>query len=170
MPGYVIHLAVGKVYAQNNKIEDLNVFERGIIEPDMVENKAISHYGPYSSQPGLNQFVKANGISSSYNEGYFLHLVTDYLFYQKFLSRWDKAIYDDYNKLNSRIMQKYGITVPKDVQEKVKVKNGETSILKEEELYKFINAVGKINFRQIVSQKQLGCEEVLYRLRTRYII
>jgi len=124
MPGYVIHLAVGKVYAQNNKIEDLNVFERGIIEPDMVENKAISHYGPYSSQPGLNQFVEANGISSSYNEGYFLHLVTDYLFYQKFLSRWDKAIYDDYNKLNSRIMQKYGIVVPKDVQEKVNLKMG----------------------------------------------
>jgi len=170
MPGYVIHLAVGKVYAQNNKIEDLNVFERGIIEPDMVENKAISHYGPYSSQPGLNQFVEANGISSSYNEGYFLHLVTDYLFYQKFLSRWDKAIYDDYNKLNSRIMQKYGIVVPKDVQEKVKFKNGETSILNEEDLYKFINAVGKINFRQIISQKQLGCEEVLSRLRTRDII
>ena len=110
MPGYVIHLAVGKVYAQNNKIEDLNVFERGIIEPDMVENKAISHYGPYSSQPGLNQFVKANGISSSYNEGYFLHLVTDYLFYQKFLSRWDKAIYDDYNKLNSRLLRKTELT------------------------------------------------------------
>lgn len=166
MPGYVIHLAVGKVYAQNNKIEDLNVFERGIIEPDILENKAESHYGPYSSQPGLNDFLQKNGISSSYNEGYFLHLVTDYLFYSRFLSRWDKAIYDDYDKLNSRIIQKYGIVVPKDVQEKVKFKNGETIILNEEDLYKFINAVGKINFRQMISQKQSRCEEVLGRIRT----
>ena len=166
MPGYVIHLAVGKVYAQNNPIEDLNAFEKGIIEPDMLGNKEISHYGKYSSQPGLKQFLQTQGISSSYNEGYFLHLATDYLFYNRFLSRWDKAIYDDYDKLNRRIIQKYGITVPKDVQEKVKFKTGETSILNEEDLYKFINAVGKINFRQIISQKQSGCEEVLARIRT----
>ena len=31
MPGYVIHLAVGKIYSQNNKIEDLNSFEKGIV-------------------------------------------------------------------------------------------------------------------------------------------
>ena len=45
MPGYMIHLAVGKVYAENNKIEDIKVFEKGIIDPDMIEDKSKSHYG-----------------------------------------------------------------------------------------------------------------------------
>lgn len=152
MPGYVIHLAVGKVYSQNNKIEDLNGFERGIIEPDMFENKAESHYGPYSSSPGLNQFMQAHGISCSYDEGYFLHLVTDYLFYNRFLNKWDTAIYDDYDKLNSRLMKKYEINLPEDVQKKVKFEAGEPRILNEDNLYKFINSVGKINIRQIASK------------------
>lgn len=152
MPGYVIHLAVGKVYSQNNKIEDLQSFERGIIAPDMLGDKTISHYGPYSSQPGLNQFIQINGISNSYNEGYFLHLVTDYLFYHNFLRRWERAVYDDYDKLNSIIMQKYGITIPEEIREKVEFKDGKTTILNEEDLYKFINSVGKINIRQIVAK------------------
>ena len=164
MPGYVIHLAVGKVYSENNKIEDLKSFERGIIAPDISENKVESHYGPYSSEPGLNQFLQINGISSSYDEGYFLHLVTDYLFYHKFLSKWEKSIYDDYDKLNSRIMKQYGVTVPKEAQEKVRFKSGKTSVLNEKDLYRFINSVGKINIRQMISQKELSCEEEIAEL------
>lgn len=164
MPGYVIHLAVGRVYAENNKIKDLKDFERGIIEPDMLRDKVKSHYGPYSSQPGLNQFLLINGIPSSYDEGYFLHLVTDYLFYRKFLDRWDKTIYDDYDKLNDRIIKKYQIEVPKVIEEKVKFKSGETSILNEEDLYKFINSVGQINIRQMILQKQLNWEEITLEL------
>lgn len=166
MPGYFIHLAVGKVYSQNNKIEDLKSFEKGIIDPDMSKNKAESHYGPYSSQPGLNQFIQINGISGSYNEGYFLHLVTDYLFYNKFLNVWDLDIYNDYDKLNSIIMKKYGIVVPEEVKEEVKFQDGKTSILNEEDLYEFINSVGRINIRQIVSQRELHCEEEIARIGT----
>lgn len=170
MPGYVIHLAIGKIYAQNNQINNLKDFERGIIGPDMSKNKAKSHFGPYSSQPGLNEFLKINGISNSYDEGYFLHLVTDYLFYNRFLDRWDTTIYDDYDRLNSKLMEKYRIVLPEEVQEKIKFKNGEMSILNEEELYKFINSVGKIDIRQMISQKENCCEKVIDRIRTRYII
>ena len=58
MPGYVIHLAVGKVYSQNNEINDLERFKEGIIAPDIEEDKSKSHYGPYSSSPGLNEFLE----------------------------------------------------------------------------------------------------------------
>ena len=85
MPGYVIHLAVGKVYSQNNEINDLERFKEGIIAPDIEEDKSKSHYGPYSSSPGLNEFLEKQGIKDSYNEGYFLHLLTDYLFYNKYI-------------------------------------------------------------------------------------
>lgn len=161
MPGYVIHLAVGKIYSQNNKIDDLNSFEEGIIAPDMSENKAKSHYGQYSSSPGLNEFIQANGISCSYDEGYFLHLVTDYLFYNRFLNKWDTAIYDDYDKLNSRLMKKYGIKLPEDVKKKVKFEAGEPGILKEDNLCKFINSVGKIDVRQIVSKRDINLRKLI---------
>ena len=76
----MIHLAVGKVYSENNKIEELIDFEKGIIDPDMIEDKSKSHYGPNSSSPDLDKYIEMNGISNSYKEGYFLHLVTDYIF------------------------------------------------------------------------------------------
>ena len=165
MPGYIIHLAVGKIYSQNNKIEDIESFEKGIMAPDMLEDKSKSHYGPYSSQPGLNQFLREKGISTSYQEGYFLHLLTDYLFYHKFLTRWDKSIYSDYNKLNSILINKYKITVLTQIQEKVKFEEGTPEIIDEEKLEKFINTVGKINVRKIIKEKQSRFEEQMSRHR-----
>lgn len=158
MPGYIIHLAIGKVYAQNNKISDLVSFEKGIIAPDMAKDKAKSHYGPYTSKPGLDRYIQNNKNINSYQEGYFLHLVTDHLFYNKFLKDWNPVIYEDYDKLNNRIMHKYGIVMPEEIQDTVKFKQGELSFLKEEELYQFINSVGKLNIREIISQKEIDKE------------
>lgn len=159
----MIHLAVGKVYLKNNKIENKKDFEKGIIEPDRKEDKVKSHYGPYSSQPDLNAFVSTNELTSSYEEGYFLHLVTDYLFYNKLIKRWDATIYEDYDKLNEKIKNRYEIEIPKEIQEIVQFKTGKLSLLKEEELYKFIDAVGKINLRQILLQRESDCKRELER-------
>lgn len=155
MPGYMIHLAIGSVYLQNNKIEDVKNFNKGIIAPDMIADKTKSHYGPSSSQPELNKFIELNGISSDYKEGYFLHLLTDYLFYNRFLLKWDSNIYNDYDKLNSRIKEKYKIIIPKEIEDVVQFKNGELEVLNEEALYRFINNVGKINVREIVSKRNI---------------
>ena len=159
MPGYVIHLAVGKVYSQNNEINDLERFKEGIIAPDIEEDKSKSHYGPYSSSPGLNEFLEKQGIKDSYNEGYFLHLLTDYLFYNKYLEKWEQSIYDDYDIINENIIKRYEIEIPSQVQDKVKFKQGNLSILNEDDIYKFIDFVGKINVRQIVSKKGKKVEE-----------
>lgn len=161
MPGYVIHLAAGKVYEKHNKIADIQSFEKGIIVPDLAEDKAKSHYGPYSSKAGLNQYLQENGISTNYQEGYFFHLATDYLFYNKFLKQWDPIVYEDYDKLNAKLMQKYGVVLPKEIQEKVKFKEGAPQILKEEDLCKFIEGVGKIPIRQIVSQKSVDYKKIV---------
>lgn len=160
MPGYVIHLAIGKVYSQNNEIKDLESFKKGIMAPDMQEDKSKSHYGPFSSSPGIKEFLEQKGISDSYNEGYFLHLLTDYLFYNKFLNKWEKSIYDDYDIINGDIIKKYGIEIPEEIKEKVKFKEGKLSILNEEDIYKFIELVGKLNIRQIISQKGNKIEEL----------
>lgn len=154
MPGYVIHLAVGKIYLQNNQVEDIESFEKGIIAPDLIKPKSESHFGPNSSNPDLNRFIKTIGISNSYDEGYFLHLLTDYLFYHRFLEVWNTKIYEDYDILNSKLIQKYGIEIPKEIQNVVQFKSGKLSVLDEEDLDTFINSVGKINIRQLIQEKE----------------
>lgn len=154
MPGYVIHLAVGKVYSRKNEIEDLEAFENGLIVPDFTKNKSETHYGPNSCNPDLNKFLQSKGISNSFDEGYFLHLLTDYLFYNKFLKNWSPEIYNDYDILNSSIIQKYGIIIPKQIQDVVQYRGGKLSILDEEGIFKFINSVGNINVRKCISKNQ----------------
>ena len=161
MPGYVIHLAVGRVYSQNNNIKDINRFMDGIIAPDLADDKAKSHYGPFSSKPDLDRFIKENGLNDSYLEGYFLHLVTDYLFYNRFLRRWGQEIYSDYNKLNKAIIKRFGIVIPKQLNEVVRFEDGKPSILEEDTLYKFIETVGKMNIRQIVSKKGKSVKDII---------
>ncbi len=153
MPGYAIHLAVGKVYTKNNKISNSENFDRGIIAPDLAKDKGKSHYGPYSSNPNLDRYLKETGITNEFDEGYFLHLMTDYLFYNNFLEKWDEHIYDDYDKLNSRIIKKYNIVIPEELLKVVKDKDGELQLLNEEKIYRFIDIVGKINVREIVKNE-----------------
>lgn len=165
MPGYMIHLAVGSVYLKKNKIGDIESFNKGIIAPDMIPDKTKSHYRLNSSKPGLNNFIELNGISSDYNEGYFLHLLTDYLFYNRFLKRWDSNIYNDYDKSNKKIKEKYRIIIPKEIENVVQFKTGKLEVLDEEEIYKFIECVGKINVREIIAKSNIDCEKEIKQLK-----
>ncbi len=162
MPGYVIHLAVGKVYSQNNKINNISDFQKGIIAPDMARDKTKSHYGPYSSQPNLKEYIEMNKNFDDFKEGYFLHLLTDYLFYNRFLTKWDPNIYEDYDKLNNAIIKKYGIIVPKEIQNIVQYVIGKPKVLDENKLYQFIDSVGKVDIRKMILKKDINIEKDLY--------
>ena len=158
MPGYVIHLAIAKVYEKYNNINNISEFERGVIAPDMSSDKSKSHYGLHSSEPNLKEFVRLNRDLDEYTEGYFLHLLTDYLFYNRFLKEWDTRIYDDYNKLNNSIIKKYGIIIPPEIDAIVEYKSGQTEIIEEEKLFRFIDSIGKINIREIFIKEKSNCE------------
>ena len=165
MPGYVIHLAVAKVYEKKYGIKDIKKFEQGVIAPDQNKNKLISHYGPDSSHPGLEKFLSQKGIEDEFDEGYFLHLVTDYLFYNKFLEKFDKRIYDDYDKLNSSLIKRYNIVLPHEIVDVVKKKEGEPVILDENELCRFIDFVGNLDIRALVAEKKISIKEKLEDLQ-----
>lgn len=169
MPGYTIHLAVSKVYEQNNEIKDIASFEKGIIAPDLARDKSKSHYGPYSSSPNLNRYLRERRIASEFDEGYFLHLITDYLFYNKFLNNWDIHIYDDYDKLNGRIIKKYHIVIPKEILQVVRTQEGELELLNEEEIYRFIDAVGKINIRGILKENGVNFQNEMIGIQFKEI-
>lgn len=165
MPGYVIHLAVSKVYSNKNKIGDVESFERGIIAPDLAKDKAKSHYGPNSSAPDLDRYLKERGITNEFDEAYFLHLMTDYLFYNRFLKEWNEHIYDDYDKLNGRIMKEYHIVLPQELLNVVKTKEGELELLDEEQINRFIDAVGKIDIRGIVKYNEIAFQNKISEIQ-----
>lgn len=121
MPGYVIHLSVANRYIEKHpeEIKDHNKFIEGVISPDGVTDKSITHYGPKSSKVNLKLFLESNEINDDFNKGYFLHLVTDYLFYNRFLDYFSKDIYNDYDILNKTLEEKYNVKIPEEVKNKV---------------------------------------------------
>ena len=154
MAGYIIHLAVGEEYIQKHKseIKNYNDFMDGIIFPDSVSDKSITHYGAKSSKTNLKKFLLENDIDSDYNKGYFLHLITDYIFYNKFLECFSKDIYNDYDILNKDIEEKFHVKVPEKVKNSVFYLEGETKILKLESIFKFISVVSDYDMSEIKRQ------------------
>lgn len=73
MPGYVIHLSVANRYIEKHpeEIKDHNKFIEGVISPDGVTDKSITHYGPKSSKVNLKLFLESNEINDDFNKGYF---------------------------------------------------------------------------------------------------
>lgn len=44
MAGFSIHLAVAKRYCKKNNILNISDFFKGTVDPDLVEDKDITHY------------------------------------------------------------------------------------------------------------------------------
>ena len=155
MAGYVIHLAVGEEYIRNfpAEIKNYEDFIDGIIYPDSVSDKSISHYGPKSSQVNLKAFFMEKDIDNDFNKGYLLHLVTDYLFYNKFLKTFSKQyIYTDYDILNKTLEEKFKVKLPEKIKTNVFYKTGETKILNLEDTINFITNTAKYKLEDMGKQ------------------
>lgn len=151
MAGYVIHLAVAEEYIKRYQqdIENYDEFIAGVIFPDSVSDKALTHYGPKSSKVNLKAFLEENNIETSYNKGYFLHLVTDFIFYNKFIEYYSTDIYNDYDILNKDLMKRFNVKLPEEVKDKVFYKEGKTKILDLDSTIKFIEGVAQYNLIDI---------------------
>ena len=154
MAGYVIHLAVAEEYIKKhkNQIEDYNKFIEGIIYPDSVKDKSLTHYGKKSSKVILNDFFKENTIDTCFEKGYFLHLVTDYLFYNNFLEYFSKDIYEDYDISNKYLIEKYNVNIPENVKNKIFYKEGDTKVFTIESICKFIEKTSEYDIEDIKEQ------------------
>lgn len=154
MAGYVIHLSVAEEYLKKhpNANEDYKEFINGVIFPDSVKDKSETHYGPQSSQSNLNEFLKEHSLNTSFERGYFLHLLTDYLFYNKYLDCISTEIYNDYDILNDVLIQKYNITLPNAVKDKVFSKNGELKILSMELVENLIKEISEYDLDIIADE------------------
>lgn len=151
MPGYVIHLAVAESYLKKHKEknEDYNEFIEGVIFPDSTKIKSETHYGDKSSESNLYEFLKVHELNSSFERGYFLHLLTDYLFYNRYIDKISEKIYNDYDVLNDRLIEKYHVVLPEKVKNQVFSKEGELYILSMELLDKLIDDISNYDLEKV---------------------
>ena len=156
MAGFVIHLAVAEEYLKFTKIhENYNDFIEGVIAPDMVKDKSSTHYGGKSSEVNLDTFFKEKDLSNSFNRGFFLHLVTDYIFYNKFFKNFSKDIYHDYDVLNSYLIEKYGVKLPEKIKNQVFFKEGELLLLDKDKVEECIKVCSSMEIDEIGKQVKI---------------
>ena len=157
MPGYVIHLSVAEEYLrkQTKVKENYDEFIEGVIYPDSVTDKSLTHYGKSSSYSNLYNFLKERELKNSFNRGYFLHLLTDYLFYNKYIDFFSKDIYNDYDILNRQWIDKYNVTLPEKIKKYVFFKeNLELKILSLPLVEKIITDIWSMQLDDIARQVQ----------------
>ena len=177
MASFNIHLAIGKRYIEKgNKIDHEEDFFRGIIAPDLVEDKAKSHYSGIqdknnlleylANKVDLYEYLKKNEIHSDYQKGVFLHLITDYLFFNCFFDKtylknisyeeFCKDLYVSYDFINDYLEKQYKLSltgileeiklqIAKDKKEKNITKESRKNILPQLELDQFIEYVSDIS-------------------------
>ena len=154
MPGFVIHIAIANEYIKKHeKKEVYQEFIKGNILPDITNEKSITHYGKSPAYTSLKGFLDNNKIDNSLNRGYFLHLVTDYLFYNHYLDYYvKKDMYHDYDVLNKYLIEKYKIDLPDIVKDKVFFIEDETKILTRELAVKIIDEISSLDLEKIANE------------------
>ena len=172
MASYDIHLAVGKRYIQKNaNIKNEEKFYRGILAPDITDNKIISHYSDacigdslieaLEKKVNLKKYLDKNKIDTDYDKGVFLHLITDYIFYNFFFDKeyikkvkpedFSKSLYNSYDIVIQNIREKYGVNYNKflpNVEFNRKKVDKQNNILDLDKLYNFIEYVSGINLEK----------------------
>ena len=160
MAGYVIHLIIADEYLKktDEKIENKDEFIKGVIYPDSVKIKGETHYSPYySSDVNLYEFAKANidKMDHDFYKGYFLHLLTDFLFYKKHFvlpkaGIASEIIHNDYDILNSELLEKYKINIPEELQKYCNKKQGDPVYVKRAHIYECIEDCSSYNLEKLV--------------------
>lgn len=109
----------------------------------------------------LYNFLKENKIDTRFNRGYFLHLLTDYLFYNKYIEYWSTDIYTDYDLLNPYLLKKYDVKLPNKIKKYVHVAEQDKSlkILSKEVIDKFIEDLSNLDLEHIKGEIMKDPEE-----------
>lgn len=164
MPGYVIHLSIAEEYLRKhkNKPENYKEFIEGIIFPDSIKEKYKTHYANInegSSKANLYRFLQDRQLNTSFNRGYFLHLLTDYLFYNKYIDTFSNDMYNDYDILNDTLIKKYKVILPEEVKNSVFLKKGELKILNLELVERLIDEISDLDLEDTENKIKENPEE-----------
>ena len=135
MASLMIHQIVGEEYCKRNKVDSEYLFLNGNLMPDLTEDKKSTHFSvrcrnrtyteSIMNKVNLQAFCEQVDIDSSFYKGVFLHLITDQVFFYKYLLNNSKyreiefedqlyiqsIIYRDYHRNNLYLMKKYPDTI-----------------------------------------------------------
>ena len=179
MPGFIIHIAVGKQYLNKHKgqIKDTKEFMKGIIAPDLnsemtevEKDKSKSHYGVWNYCNAITNIDKflidpKVDIKNDYWKGYFMHLLTDFYFYNiDFYDEYQQMIKDknkfyyDYDCLNGPLRKQYSINPDKiqSLSVYMNILEEKPKYLKLEKVIKFIEKISDFDLEtevKIIGEK-----------------
>ena len=130
MPSLGIHVAIARKYLKKYAdIKDEMAFIKWNLDPDLVDDKNISHYSrpcredelgdSLMSKVGIDEYLKNRDINTDYEKGYFLHLMADFYFYRGFLGKsyinnmsgeeFRKNLYYSYDVMGDYLERNYDI-------------------------------------------------------------
>lgn len=171
MPGFTIHIAIGKEYIKKHKghIQNESEFIKGTIAPDLDENKidlakdkSKTHYGKwgnYQVKTNIKSFLQDAKVTidTDYWKGYLLHLLVDHYFYNISFQQELEAIiqnkdkfYDDYDCLNFELITRFQIEILENVKKYMKIDKNkkEPKYLKKDKVIQFIEEMSNINLEK----------------------
>ena len=135
MASLMIHQIVGEEYCKRHNVQSEYMFLNGNLIPDLVKDKKPTHFSArcrnrtytesIENKVDLQAFCEHVDIGSSFNKGLFLHLITDQVFFYKYLLNNPKyrevefenqlyiqeMLYRDYHRNNLYLMKKYPHTI-----------------------------------------------------------
>lgn len=160
MPSYVIHICLAEEYARKHKVENKAEFIEGTIYPDTIkpQPKGITHYSPYwSSDTNLYEFLLDKKLDSSYNEGYFLHLLADCIFYNRYFPNHRNVerslLRRDFDRISSKLIQKYKVEqIPEVAKKYVIAEEGETVEYHYDKVVTFIEEVSNYDLHDLAKE------------------
>lgn len=175
-----IHLAISKTFLLNNPGKNYNSLLAGTLFPDTVNNKDISHYTDLNrgkdnishlrGKVNLYNFLRSRQeILTDFVFGWFIHLVTDYLFFDECFSEeyllthtyqeFRQDLYFAYDHLNSFIYRKYNILITDYEAFPLKYHEGlleyQNCIFTKEMIVNFIEKVTSIDFDEYIIKIKL---------------
>ena len=156
MPSYTIHIAIAKEFLRKNKGYDEEQFIKGMIAPDLVNDKSRTHFAKDSTMSNWGKFLKFHSLDNGYYAGWFLHLIADRLFFEEYLNDWEnredascEKLYGDYYSINKNIIEKYNLPVLEEVKEYMEYRKEEKSnYINKKTLYKFIEDISNIDLKE----------------------
>lgn len=169
MPGFIIHIAIGERYINKHEkeIKNKNEFMNGIIAPDLDEkmdqitnNKMETHYKMVSNNENhFKEFFQDKNvdINKDFWKGYFLHLLTDYYFYNNqfkeetnLITQNGDGFYKDYDCLNYELIEKYNILIPEKIKKYMQIQKifEKPKYLTLKKVIDFIEEISSLDLKQ----------------------
>ncbi len=168
-----MHLAIAQKYCEKHSQEDERVFCEGAIAPDIAPDKVVSHYGIKMPINSVKDMLDSKidivacsqdlDMSVPYDRAKYLHLVTDYLFYNYLYDEkleilppgeLNKSLYNDYDFVTNYIIHNYNISIPEQVAHLVQAKEGvgDFRFFGKKATDKFIDLVSALDMQQTNKQ------------------